>query len=462
MKLWQKIYLVTICLFVVILNIGIYLVFHMTYGKDILNEQKRAESEYNMIASSICRDFESLDKNDRLTPIQIRSVLEIYENYYASQTIHLTLWEEDACIYPHGSNKKMDFEMPRDKKQINIQGRNNKKVIQVQSLLYEKNAKYYLQYEKSLSELSTAWNRLEKKYLLISMGFSLGLAVLLYFVLRRMMQPIQELTQTVDKMSEGNLDSRMKLKGSDDIAVLGEHFNEMAEKIQDSMLLIQKESEAKQEFVDNFAHELKSPLTSIYGFAEYIQKANTSEQEKMECMEFIMEESTRLLSLSYALLDMAKIRTKEIPMQKVSIDKLFAGIKKQLQKKCEDKEILLEFHNETEEVYGNEVLLQSLLYNLVCNGIYACQENGKILVEAREINGKINLVVEDNGCGICREDIEKITEPFYRVDKARSREEGRTGLGLSLCKQIAECHHAQMAFLSEEGKGTKAIICFSE
>ena len=134
-------------------------------------------------------------------------------------------------------------------------------------------------------------------------------------------------------MRIGNLSARVLIKGKDDIAVLGEHFNKMAQKIQSDISKIQQEAQAKQAFVDNFAHELKSPITSIYGFAENIQKANVPAQEIAECMGFIMDESSQLLKLSYMLLDMAKIRHKEIAMCDISILKVFDGIWEPLKKK---------------------------------------------------------------------------------------------------------------------------------
>lgn len=460
MKLWQKIYLITILLFAVVLNAGMFQVFDMTYQKNLSAEQKRAESEYRMISASILRSLQNLAKQERLSEVTIQGVLKIYEKYYVKQEIHLTFWKGTKRIYPEEKNGADNWKVSGQEIQIRILKENGKRIIQVQSMIYENNGKYYLQYEKELSELDTAWEQLQRKYLLVSAGFSLGLAGVLYFLLRRMMKPIQELTQTVDKMHSGDLAVRIKVRGSDDIAVLSEHFNAMAEKIQNDILQIQKDAQAKQDFVDNFAHELKSPVTSIYGFAEYIQKANVPEQEIEECMEFIMKESTRLLDLSYTLLDMAKIRGTGITLQDIPVCEIFAGIRKPLEKKGEESGVRVEFFCGEEKIQGNEILLQSLLYNLAHNGICACQEGGKVTITAEYIQENVRLTVEDNGCGIPAKEIDKITEPFYRVDKARSRVEGRTGLGLSLCKQIADLHGAEIIFLSEENRGTRVTVLF--
>lgn len=437
-----------------------FLVFDMTYQKSLSTEQIKAESEYNMIAMSILRSLQNLAKQNRLNEMPIQGVLEIHEKYYAEQKISLICWKDGQYLYPDGKSGTPSQDISDKKMQSTIYTQNGKNIIQIQSMLYENKAKYYLQYEKALSELDTVWKQLERKYLLFSVGFSLGLAILLFILLNRIMRPIQELTQTVDEMRAGNLSARINVKGSDDIATLGKHFNKMAEKIQNDILMIQKDAQAKQDFVDNFAHELKSPITSIYGFAEYIQKAKVSEQEITECMEFIMEESTRLLKLSYTLLDMAKMRKKEIAIKRVSIHNLFDSIRKPIEKHAADCGVIVEFYADNEEILGNEILLQSLLYNLAHNGICACHEGGRVTVAAEHIQGRVCLTVTDNGCGIPKNEIEKITEPFYRVDKARNRTEGRTGLGLALCKQITCMHGAEICFLSEENNGTKVIVSF--
>lgn len=459
-RLWQKIYLLTILLFVILLNSGMFLVFHMTYQKNLSTEQINAESEYNIIAANISRSLQNLARQNRLNEIPIQSILEIHEKYYTEQKINLICWKGSRYLYPKGKSGTPDQNIPDKKIQSTIYTKNNKKFIKIQSILYENKGEYYLQYEKELSELESVWEQLEKKYLLISVGFSLGLAILLFILLNRIMRPIQKLTQTVDKMRTGDLSARVDIKGSDDIATLGEHFNKMAEKIQNDILLIQKDAQAKQDFVDNFAHELKSPITSIYGFAEYIQKANIPEQEITECMEFIMEESTRLLKLSYTLLDLAKMRKKEITIQKISIHKLFDSIRRPIENLAAEQGVSVKFYAGNEEIQGNEILLQSLLYNLAHNGICACREGGKVIIEAGHIQGRMCLTVTDNGCGIPKNEIEKITEPFYRVDKARNRAEGRTGLGLALCEQIASLHKATISFFSEENKGTKVMVQF--
>lgn len=456
MKLWQKVYLVTMILFVALLNVGMYVVFELTYQKDIVEEQNQAVGQYNVLNSGLTRSLDSLYQQGDVTDAKLQIVVEKYENYY-DDILYLTLWRGETCVYPKNVEELRDWEPVSGKNEVIISGDDIKKIT-VQGMLYEGEETLYLRYEKELTELAEVWDKLQTKYLIISISFSFVLAVFLFWVLRRTMKPIDELTQVVDHMAEGDLESRASEHGKDEISTLGRHFNKMAEKIQENVQLIQREADAKQEFVDNFAHELKSPLTSIYGFAEYIQKANVSEDEKIQCMSYIMEESKLLLQLSYSLLDMAKIRNEEIDIEEISLDDIEEQIKKRMETLCQQRKVTLTCNRSVQNMYAKEDLLYSLLCNLIQNAIYACENDGAVSWGVDDEDDKIRIYVEDNGCGMTKEQVKRVTEPFFRVDKSRRREEGRTGLGLAICNQIVEYHNGQMNIKSEINKGTIVTV----
>ena len=460
MKLWQKVYLVTIIIFVMLLNVGMYVVFELTYQKDIAVEQKQAETEYNMLTSGLKRSLKSLYQQGDVTDGKLRRVVSYYENYY-DDTLYLTFWKGDTCVYPQGSDELRDWNEIDGKNVITISG-NGKKIITVKGKVYEGEETFYLRYEKELTELDEVWDTLQVKYLVISFSFSVVLAVFLFIVLRKTMKPIVQLTKVVDDMAEGNWESKAQEDGQDEVATLGRHFNRMAGKIQENIELIQQEADAKQEFVDNFAHELKSPLTSIYGFAEYVQKVNVSEDEKIQCMSYIMDDSKRLLQLSYTMLDMAKIRNEAVHMENISLCDVEEQISKRMEAICKERGVTLQCNRSVDSMHANEVLLYSLLCNLIQNAIYACEGGDIVSWGVEEDDEQLRIYVEDNGCGMTKEQVSRVKEPFYRVDKARSREAGRTGLGLAICSQIVEYHKAQMDIQSEIDKGTIITILFSK
>lgn len=505
MKLWKKVYIITMLLSVLLINCGIYLVFSMTYEKDLNTERNRVKAEFQVIDTNITRDMEALEEQGRCGMAQLKSLMEIYENKYANKSITLKLWRDEMCIYPE-EGKEREFDLfQKSKEKIIVFTKNGKKAIcetneidrisnnneylekeqdntngniiddtnQHVSNIKKDNStnfleaekqelcKYYLYYEQPLTELEQVWAELEKKYIQMSVMVSIMLAFLLWIILQRLMKPVEELFVAVNRMKEGDYNNRVKIKGKDDIAVLGENFNQMAEIISENITHIKEEAKKKQEFIDNFAHELKTPLTTIYGFAEYVEKTNISEEEKEECMGFIMEESNRMLKLSYTLLDMAKLRENTIEMQFIDTNKLCQWLKQEMQDYCVKRGCDFSIQCKVEEIYGNELLIQSLLGNLVQNAILSCEKNGKVMVKISKKKFVYEIMVEDNGCGMTKEQTAHIMEPFYRVDKARSRENGGTGLGLSLCRQIVKVHKGQLTIDSVPQKGTVVIVSFS-
>jgi signal transduction histidine kinase len=211
----------------------------------------------------------------------------------------------------------------------------------------------------------------------------------------------------------------------------------------------------KQQFIDNFTHEIRSPLTSIYGYAEYLQKAPYDEDTTIKATQTIMNEANHIKMIATSLLKLATLRNYSPAKTEISIPQLFEDVRQTLNTKTN-----FVCKNEIDTMAGQEDLIKSLIMNLCTNAVRANATD--ISLEATGLQaGNVTLSVSDNGCGISSDDITKITEPFYRVDKSRSREHGGVGLGLTLCKQITEAHGAVMHIESVLGEGTTVKITFT-
>jgi signal transduction histidine kinase len=277
----------------------------------------------------------------------------------------------------------------------------------------------------------------------------------LYYILLRIFKPLGIVANTSRKIANGNYGERIYIKGENELSSMALDFNRMAEQIEQQIL-------GKQQFIDNFAHEIRNPLTSVYGYAEYLQKTSFDEDVNIKSTQFIMDEANHMKKIANSLLELATLRNYSPVKNKISIGNLFNDVEQTLKKSLLGKNIQFICKNEIDILEGQEDLIKSLLLNLCFNAIKACTPNeGIIHLEAKKQEEKIVLSVSDNGCGISDEDIEKITEPFYRVDKARSREHGGAGLGLTLCKQIAEVHGAEIKIKSAVSAGTKIKIFFT-
>lgn len=293
----------------------------------------------------------------------------------------------------------------------------------------------------------------------ISMTVTFILALFLVKFLDILFRPLREISAASRVIAEGDYHTRLPVRGKDEIALMAEHFNRMAEQVESHIKLLQETADKKQQFVDNFAHELRTPLTAIYGYAEYLQKAPATEKERFECTQFILSECGRLQNMAYQLLDLAALR--ELKTEVCSIDSLFQRVREIMQVKAEKSRIALFFSGSGEYVIGNTELLITLLSNLMDNAFKASEEGSAVRVSAERKEDKVIFEVKDQGIGMTREQIDHIKEAFYRVDKSRSRAAGGAGLGLSICDRIVELHGGSLEFISEPGRGTMAQVILS-
>ena len=456
MKLWQKLYVVLIIPILLILNIAIYLLFGITYKENIAAEKKQAVGDFGMIIDQIYGEMQQSQLNDK----DVKNIIQKYTNYYKQQKIELGLWqgEKKKKIYysdkAHFNTKKNSI---KNNKVIKcyIDGHTRLMVFKLQKC---QKKTFYFGYEKTLYNLDSMWKNIRIYYAIGSLVISIIMALFMIVVLQKCIKPVENLNETVKKMAGGELETRTDIKGSDELAVLGKNINIMAETIENNMKQIMDEAERKQWFIDNLAHEMKTPVTGICGFVEYMERAKISDEEKMECLGFIGHEAKRLQNMSYELLDLAVIRHSDIKKQNISMNKFTDELKKWQEKRFAEKNIKAEWEIKADRLFGDELLLEMLIRNIFENAFRATDEGGKISTYVYENEKNTVFEITDTGCGMEPEELEKIKEPFYRVDKSRSRKQGGTGLGVSLCQKIVEKHDGSMEYRSKNGVGTTVTV----
>lgn len=210
--------------------------------------------------------------------------------------------------------------------------------------------------------------------------------------------------------------------------------------------------------MDNMAHELKTPLTSIYGYAEYLRYAKTKEEEKYEGLTYIMEESRRLAKMSEIMLSMRLYEKEDSGIEAVDLQAAAGHIEKILAGKLQEKNLKLKKEFMLQTIYGEESLFVNLFRNLLENAIRASREGDEILFRAFLEDNKQVFEIIDYGIGMEESELNQITEAFYRIDRARSRKDGGVGLGLSVADLIVKKLKGTMTFLSAPEKGTKVTV----
>lgn len=281
------------------------------------------------------------------------------------------------------------------------------------------------------------------------------MATVLSFAMTR---HLRRLTGVVRKIAGGDLSTRSGISSGDEFGQLSRDFDAMADKLQGNISDLETEMERQERFMGAFAHELKTPMTSIIGFADLLRQGDLDEQTRMMAAEYIYSEGHRLEKLSFKLLDLILLKKDALMMRRVMLSTYVEEIEKAMAPNLQKKNIRLVCRAEQRRAVLEPDLVKSLLYNLIDNASKAMDDGGIIAVKATVIPGGCRFQVADNGRGMEEKELSRITEAFYRVDKSRSRAQGGAGLGLSLCKQIVELHNGTMQYESRVGAGTQVTV----
>lgn len=275
-------------------------------------------------------------------------------------------------------------------------------------------------------------------------------------------RPVAKLGNAAKKLGAGKLDTRVRSLPRDEIGELGEEFNRMADRLSESITELKASMERQEQFMGSFAHELKTPMTSIIGYADLLRSQSLDESDAQEAANYIFSEGKRLESLSLKLLDLLLMKHQNLTMHPTQMAPMIEALTAHLQPVYQKSGITLQSRCTPGVCPLEPDLFRSVLINLLDNARKALPNGGNIYVLGGHTEEGYRIRVLDNGRGMPPEAIRHLTEAFYRVDKARSRAQGGVGLGLTLCSRILELHGGSIAFASREGNGTCVTVCLPE
>ena len=448
MKFWQKTYLFTLILFLLCLNAGILSLTVYTYRQNIEATEITASAEQNYIALSFERDYDSLMSDNPNATVTL--LMQSFGAHYGNKGLYLTFEEKGSILY---TNFPHSCDLPQNT--ITHTDFDGQRHILISTEVC--NGRYTLVYGKNVESLHQEFCGLMVTYVTTALAISAVLAICLYFILRELSKPLDRLKATTERIENGDFSATAQELGNDEFTVLAKSFNSMLATINRQMEALETDARQKQMLVDNMAHELRTPLTSIHGYAEFLEKAAATEEQRIIAAKYILSESERLQKISEILLDSAYIQGNPPQMSSVDVSKILFDVAEKLEAKAASFGVTLAYDGQPLIVFGNETLLSMLFYNLTDNAIKACCDGGVVQIQWDEHR----ILIQDNGKGMTPEQLQHITEPFYRTDRSRSRAEGGAGLGLALCQQIVQIHGWQMQFESQIGTGTKITLTFT-
>ena len=277
---------------------------------------------------------------------------------------------------------------------------------------------------------------------------SIVICILAVFLTR----PIRKLNEMSKKITTGSYNERVNIKSNDEIGELAKSFNKMIETIENKINELELSVEQKEDFITNFTHELKNPMTSIIGYADILKSGKYDKETNIKSANYIFNEAKRLETLAHKLMDLNKLSNETVKLEKINVVWFMNNLYKDIYENLGDIELKLDI--EDGYIMADTILLEDCLRNLIDNSKKANPKDKIIKVIGKNEENKYKISVEDKGCGIPKEEIPRIVESFYMVDKVRARENGRNGIGLSICEKIAKIHNTKLIIESELNKGT--------
>ena len=460
MKLWQKIFLYTLILVMLAVSMTSILLLKNSFSLAMDQKKQSVYSEHEFLVTS----FKSMMLTERLRKNAIvldeKTMLGFMSETFGDSSNGVAFLDgEKQAVY---ANKRM--EIPQELVKAVEEGEGAYMQVQEYQLytvstesLEGKN--YYIITENDIRDVVKIHENMLYEIQIISMSCAIVIALILLVVVKMLLHPLKKVNEGTEEIALGNYRKRIQLRGHDELSELARNMNIMAESVESNVRALENVAEDRKHFIDNLSHEMKTPLTSILGFSDLLQiKKDITEESRIEYAGIIKEEASRMRTLSGKLMELITVGEAKLEWGQEDMESLFNEIGASLKVIADNHMMHLSCESEAGLLCVDKELFKSLLYNLVDNAIKASREGGSIRVAGKFEEGWFCIAVEDEGVGIPEEEIAKITQAFYMVDKVRSRASGGAGLGLALCAEIVSHHQGKMRFESRLGEGTRVLI----
>uniref|UniRef100_UPI00402A0D88 sensor histidine kinase n=1 Tax=Agathobacter rectalis TaxID=39491 RepID=UPI00402A0D88 len=297
----------------------------------------------------------------------------------------------------------------------------------------------------------------KRNSLIITVLLALLGGIVTYFISGHALRPIREFSDKIEEVQAQNLsDSRIEENNVKELNQLGISYNKMLERLSDAF-------EIQRQFTANAAHELRTPLALMQVQLDLYNSATHpgNDADTLQTIKMVTEQNDKLNRMVKTLLDMSELQSVGRD-DKIILDAIVEEVLADLEPLAVEKNIKLIGKCEDATMIGSDILIYRLVYNLVENAIKYNHPLGQVTVTAYQRNKQVYLSVEDTGSGIPKELRERVFEPFFRVDKSRSRELGGVGLGLALVREIVRVHNGSICIKSGKTGGTIFEVTFAQ
>jgi signal transduction histidine kinase len=457
MKLWLKISLIAIimvtlatsvCSLIMLLRSG-QSNLELAIQSALTDQQIRAGSWSAAMESAIGTDTE-------YNATAQRSLARYLIDKFADK--NTILISNDDVIYNATNIGPREYlPVEGDAQQYIIQDMGGSSILIAGSNLQINDTPYTLYAIKDIRSVYAGIEGLSYQFAFINLAVILVVGVIIILLVHWVLHPISTLKQNTGLIAAGIYDKRVDITENDEVGELARDFNQMAAAVERHVDELRDEAYRSTLFMSALTHELKTPMTSISGNAQTLLRTKMDDDEREDALIRIDDECTRIERLSQKLMQLIVLRQNEsIRLETHSVAGLLESVRLLCAEQLSQRGLTLAIENNMETLVMDKDLLSSLLLNLIDNAGKASHPGDTIELSAQGDT----ITVKDHGKGIPQDEIDKITQPFYMVDKSRSRKAGGIGLGLALAEQIARLHGARLEIESAVGKGTTVKVVF--
>lgn len=471
MKFWEKIFICTLIVFeIFFVPSSIYLI-SSSFKTNLQEAIDSAKSEQSRFCSSIKTNLafykiktDGSSSENILSKAEMDFMINSYLTNIQNDKLFLEVLDDKGKkVY-----SDLNIDLPEKRPELDIAPEESKYIIRdindhtylfITVKIGLDNNYYKLSYIKDISNIYSNRRQLLNLLLKLNMLVAIILILVMIALSKFIVKPINRLIKSTKRIAEGNFDERVAVTSEDEIGTLSKNFNYMADVIKEKITELKKNSDDKQRFIDDLTHELRTPLTSIIGYADFLRTAKYDEETLINSLTYIYDEGKRLETLSAKLMQLITIKKQNFIMKKEDIEVLIAKIERSMTVKLGEKNIKLKVSKEKLDFLMDMELIIIVVTNLIDNAIKASRSGDKIYLNIYK-NEESSLIIEvkDTGTGIPSDQIKKVFQPFYMVDKSRERANNGAGIGLALCKEIIDIHKGKINISSELGKGTTVKI----
>ncbi len=464
MKFKFKVLIVNILLLSVVLCLTGFFLVQNTFKTSLSTVTQNAITENNLAQSSVEYSLLDLINTPRINiENELSSIGSRVETNMISSGTTLFIFYGDEYVYDDGNlHDKIPVTLFSEKepgsKYYIYEKEGNDNFIYVASCSFINNIPLIIVTKKSLGDVFSMIQAQTNFIKFISVLILLFGGLIMYFFSNLLTKPLERLNEASDKMADGNYKVRARINSRDEIGQLAGKFNFMAMSVDNKVSDLERELAKREQFVADFTHEIKTPMTSIIGYADTMRSMDLTKEEELTFLNYIYSSGKRLEIMSQKLFDLIYLERNEIELTDVPASFIAKELYSLTSPSLNDKKITLETDVEDAIIQINKDLFLSALINFVDNSRKASAEGSVIRLTGRKTEEGYDFTVSDKGIGMKEEYLDKICNEFFMIDKSRSRSEGSAGLGLSLAALIVKRHNAEMSIKSKEGIGTDITV----